>query len=163
MPVTFFRPGMNANGQPEPNDIPPPAAPFPGEPGDQPAPAGDEGLRPVREPRDPATPPPAEQGDPGAEPPPAGLEQMPDPLQEVIERVAAASRADRQSINVLTQAFINQVAATVGTVRLTRDSIARMGPDDVYPLVLLKELHAEAEALTIMLLPFADSRRAAVN
>jgi hypothetical protein len=155
MSVTFFHPGMNANGQPEtdPSAPPPPAAPFPQEPGDMPA----------GQPEPAQQPPEPQQGDPGAEPPPAGLEQMPDPLQEVIERVAAASRADRQSINVLTQAFINQVAATVGTVRLTRDSIARMGPDDVYPLVLLKELHEEAEALTIMLLPFADSRRAAVN
>lgn len=151
MTVQFFRPGMNANGQPEPT---PPAAPFPEEPGDMPAP----------QPEPAQQPPLPQQDDPGAEPPPTNLERVAesDPFKEMIEKIAAATRADRQSITILTQALINQLASAVGTIRLARDSIGRMGPDEIMPLAMLRELHEEAEALTIMLLPFSE-RHASVN
>lgn len=140
MPVVFFN-QTAANGQP--------AEPFPNEPGDVPAPAA--------EPAPSDQPPVPQEGDPGAEPPPANLEQADaeDPFHQVIMRVAEQSHADAKSIKALTLALINQLTSTVCTVRMARDSIGRLGSNEIYPLALLKDLHEEAEALTIMLQPFS--------
>lgn len=102
-----------AGGEPQPAEqLPVPAEPFPGEPGDDPGP---------------------QPGDPGAEPPPAHLDRVPDPTTP-LGQLAKHAVESSFAVGRHQSAMIEMLCGLSAMVNLTSAAVRAMRQEDISPM-----------------------------